>query len=143
MRLVRHDPAERPATFREVLDELHAMSEGGGSTDLIELATGDVVFTEGEPAIVAYQILAGAVSVAVQSADGPRVLARRTVGDLVGELAIVSSAPRSATVTALEPTRLAVVSADVIERELATASPLLARMVRSLSDRLREETRRR
>jgi CRP-like cAMP-binding protein len=70
-------------------------------------------------------------------------LARRTVGDLVGELAIVSSAPRSATVTALEPTRLAVVSADVIERELATASPLLARMVRSLSDRLREETRRR
>jgi serine/threonine-protein kinase len=143
MRLVRHDPAERPATFREVLDELHAMSEGGGSTDLIELATGDVVFTEGEPATVAYQILAGAVSVAVQSADGPRVLARRTVGDLVGELAIVSSAPRSATVTALEPTRLAVVSADVIERELATASPLLARMVRSLSDRLREETRRR
>jgi CRP/FNR family cyclic AMP-dependent transcriptional regulator len=104
----------------------------------VELAAGETLFREGDTGTSAYQILSGVVRVTVDGATGPTELARRSVGELIGELSILSRDPRSATVTAVEHTRLAVITPDRIERELDTANPLLAKMVRSLSHRLRQ-----
>jgi hypothetical protein len=142
LRLLAPTPAQRPSSFLDVLGQLQALTDGTTTGEVIELAAGEVLFAEGEPGAVAYQILAGTLSVTVQTPDGPRQLARRTVGELIGEMSIVSDAPRSATMTAVEPTRVAAVTAESIERELDNASPLLARMLRSLSARLRQEATR-
>lgn len=136
------EPADRPASFDEVLAELGALSGGIVVGEELLLATGEVLFRAGEPGAAAFQILSGSVRVTVDGSEGPTELARRGVGELIGELSVLSRAPRSATVTAIEPTRVAVVTPDRIEAELDKANPLLARMVRSLSDRLRQEAER-
>lgn len=135
------DLGERPASFDEVLvalDDLIGVDVGVERT----LDAGEVLFREGEPADHAYQIRQGCLAVTVEGASGPTELARRTVGDLIGELGVVLEAPRSATVTAVEPTRVAVVTREVLTAAVESASPLVARMLRSLSSRLREEAER-
>jgi len=138
MKMIASDAADRPASFAEVSAELDGLTHGGDHGRERLLADGEVLFREGEPGTEAYQILEGALSIEVDGAAGPTELARRGVGDLVGEMAVVSAAPRSATAVARGPTRVAVVTGTVIEEELASANPLLARMLRSLSARLRE-----
>jgi CRP-like cAMP-binding protein len=141
LRMLAARPADRPASFSEVLaelDELHGVDLGRERT----LSPGEVLFREGDRGEEAFQILEGTVAVTVEGPAGPTELARRGVGDLIGEMAVVLDAPRSATVTALERTRVAVVTGEVLSRAMESANPLLARMVRSLSARLREEVER-
>ena len=90
---------------------------------------------EGDPGSAAYQVLSGELRTTIDGVE----LRRHGPGEIVGELAIVSDAPRSATVTATTPTRVVVLTDAALTRELSRAHPLIARMVRSLADRLREE----
>ncbi|MEV0678525.1 Crp/Fnr family transcriptional regulator [Actinosynnema sp. NPDC050436] len=62
---------------------------------------GDVLFREGAEDGHAALLLTGAVTVWTTGADGgPTLLAVRSAGDLVGEMAALDGKPRSATVTA-------------------------------------------
>ncbi len=138
-RMLDPEPARRPASFGEVLAEITALGEPSETAEERTFAAGDVLFVEGETGNVAFQILSGAVAVTVQGRHGPREVARRGLGDVIGEMALLSHAPRSATVTALEPTRVRVLTAEVVEHELSKVSPVIAHMTRSLADRLREQ----
>lgn len=135
-------PDDRPASFDEILTRLDRLNHGAAAVDERRLAAGEVLFREGEPGAEAYQILSGVLSIQVNGPNGLIELARRRVGDLIGEMAVVSRAPRSATVVAVEPTRVAVVTGDVIEDALETASPLVSSILRSLVERLRQEAER-
>lgn len=139
LQMIAPDPDDRPASFDDVLAALDQLNHGATNAEERRLAPGQVLFREGDRGAEAFQILEGAVAISVAGPEGPTELARRGVGDLIGEMAVVSGAPRSATVTAVEPTRVAVVTGDVIERALEASNPLVARMLRSLVDRLREE----
>jgi len=79
---------------------------------LFEFATfdpGELVFRQGDPADCAYFVRDGSVEV-VQFADGAeKVLAKLAPGDLFGEMALINSTPRNATVRTLSKTTLAVV----------------------------------
>ncbi|MEZ4393842.1 MAG: cyclic nucleotide-binding domain-containing protein [Polyangiales bacterium] len=135
-------PVGRPESFDEVLTALERLSRGDGAAEERALTTGEVLFREGDAGTVAYQILSGSLSVSVEGPDGPKQLARRGVGELIGEMAVVSGAPRSATATAAEPTRVAVVTREVIERALESANPMVAKMLRELTERLQEAAER-
>lgn len=139
LRMIALDPTARPASFDEVLAALDRLNHGDVVVQQRTLQPGEVLFAEGDAGDEAFQVQSGCLSIRIAGAAGPIEIARRGVGELVGEMAVVSAAPRSATVVALEPTRVAVVTGQVIEDELSTANPLLARMVRSLVARLREE----
>jgi serine/threonine-protein kinase len=144
LRMLAAEPEGRPASFGEILSELEDLRYGHHGGDR-RLQTGDTLFREGDEGDEgeeAFQILEGSVSVRIHGPEGMTEVARRGVGELIGEMAVVLSAPRSATVVALEPTRVAVVTGQVIEQAMESASPLLAQMLRSVCDRLREEAER-
>lgn len=77
------------------------------------LCTGDVLARQGQPGDELYLVLDGILSVTVDDVK---------VGDLgpgavIGERAIIESTPRTATLTALTPVRVACAPADCVDRE--------------------------
>jgi CRP-like cAMP-binding protein len=61
---------------------------------------GQVVVREGEPGDALYIIVDGVASVCADNLGTPRPVAELTDGAFFGEIAVISSQPRSATVTA-------------------------------------------
>jgi serine/threonine protein kinase len=138
MRMIDNEVGHRPAGFAEVIAELDALSSVERRLTVRTLVSGEVLFRAGEAGEVAYRVLSGGLRIQVPTAGGDRVIAERGPGEVVGEMSLLSSAPRSATAVAVGPTRLAQLDRDEIERELARVDPLIAHLLRSLSNRLRE-----
>lgn len=68
----------------------------------VELAAGDVLMTQGEPGDAMYISVSGRLSASVRDASGQeRVLREMGRGQVIGEMALFTQAPRSATVVAL------------------------------------------
>jgi CRP-like cAMP-binding protein len=114
-----------------------------------ELARGEVVFREGDPADAVHLVLSGHLAVSVSTSDGERATLNVVgPGSHVGELALLTRdapAERSATVVALEPSVTRVLTATAF-RELCARHPavqgilvdLMAARIRELSTRLLE-----
>ncbi len=58
-------------------------------------------------------------------------------GDVFGETAVFTSKPRSASVRALEPTAVRIVTREALEREL-DRNPWMGAFVRAVAERFRE-----
>lgn len=106
------------------------------------LAPGDVLFREGDYGDALVIVADGSLSVQVRRADGPVEVARVGRGELVGEMACVDPAPRSATLVALTPVAAAELSRDAL-RALRDGAPAVSAMVvgaviREVTRRLRE-----
>jgi CRP-like cAMP-binding protein len=100
---------------------------------------GEILMRQGEPSNSIHFMLTGKVRAerARRTDDRPVVLADLDAGAVVGEMGVVIDIPRSATVTALEPTETLELDAPNFER-LAKAYPILHRVIaRLLSERLR------
>jgi signal transduction histidine kinase len=94
----------------------------------VQLNPGDVLFREGEPGDRAYIVTAGELDV-VKATDRRQVLiAVQGEGEVLGEMALVQEAPRSATVRARTPAHLLSISKAALDDLLAT-SPSAARSV--------------
>lgn len=106
-----------------------------GDTATKSFATGDVILRQGDAAQDAYVIETGKVEVSISRLSGKVVLGVRGPGDVVGEMAIIANEPRSATLTALEPCRLRVLSKAKLELELRKAEPLVSSLLRALIER--------
>jgi len=80
------------------------------------LAAGETLFREGEPGDAMYIVVAGRLSFVVEDAGGD-VLVRGEVGpgEVVGEFALLTGEPRSATVYAIRDTDLVRLSQPVFE----------------------------
>jgi PPM family protein phosphatase len=95
------------------------------------------IVVEGEPGDALFVVVKGRVSV---EKDGMEI-AELAVGGHFGEMGLIDSAPRSATVRALEPTRVVVIGRGdlmvLMKRESVLAVKLLWSFVQVLSDRLR------
>jgi len=89
--------------------------------DEIDLPDGKVLIREGERGREFYVLLDGEVEV---TRDGKRLAIRRA-GEFFGEIALVSSLPRVATVTTRKPVR-ALVIRDVEFRALLQRTPAIA-----------------
>jgi CRP-like cAMP-binding protein len=68
---------------------------------LVRTRPGDAVLREGEPGTSFFVLARGSVDVSRAGPDGPVALARLADGAIFGEMALVSSLPRSASVTAI------------------------------------------
>ena len=102
------------------------------------LATGTVLITAEQPGEAIYVLYSGTVKIVAEMADGKQViLAFLGVGDTVGEMSLIDSAGRSATVVALEPCTVLAMDRAAFNSCLATMPRMTYNLVRLLSSRLR------
>lgn len=87
-----------------------------------------VLCREGEPGDVAFFIVKGEVDVSRRVKRRPRHLARLKEGALVGQLALVDDAPRSATVRARGEVVVLALRRPAFERLVRSGSPLAAHL---------------
>ncbi len=120
--------------------QLLASVERGRLNELLtrrECQTGEVIFKEGEPGNSVYIIWSGRVAVVKGDFDDPTVLAHRGAGEVLGEMALLEHAPRSASVVALEPTQLLALRGRDFQNLLTSTSDFGVNLLASLSRRLR------
>lgn len=98
---------------------------------------GDVLLREGDTGEAAYLIESGHVEIS-KMVDGRRVVLNTLgPGAIVGEMALIDRAPRSATVTAAGKTVALVIDRKVFDKVLAAAPPVLRALVLAYTSHLR------
>lgn len=116
--------------------------------DLLEFKAGENLFNEGDPGDFMGFVVSGKLEVKKQTDFKGKqiILAILSKGSFVGELSAFDSLPRSATVRALEDTRLIILRSDALEAFIQqnpeTGIKLLQGIIRVLSIRLRKATER-
>jgi len=102
---------------------------------------GALIITEGDSADALYVVISGRVKVFLGSDDGKEVVLTVLVpGECFGEIALLDEEPRSASVAAMEKTKLLVIRRDPF-LELLQGNPILTRsMIRSLAHLVRRLT---
>jgi NTE family protein len=102
----------------------------------VHVAAGEVIITQGEPGDGLFLVVSGRLRVSVATGGTDRVLHDLGRGSAIGEIALLSDRPRSATVRAVRDSDLLLLRAPAF-RSLAERSPaVLAAMARLLIDRL-------
>jgi serine/threonine-protein kinase len=137
-RAMAADPAHRFASVAELRDELRMFLRGGAEYPTRELAPGEHVIREGERGDEVYIVASGRVQV-YRTIDGVRVdLREMGPGEVFGEMAILTSSPRTASVVALEACVLRVLTGEILDREVHGLKPWMAALTRTLAHRLLE-----
>ena len=103
--------------------------------DLV-VAPGTVIFRQGDPGDKFYLIRTGRVRVFRERGGRETELSVLRAGDDFGEMALFMNEPRSATVAALEETRLMVLSKEQFQRILKDFPQVTFAFVRQMSERL-------
>lgn len=103
-------------------------------TDEIRLEEGDEICREGEPGDTLFLIVQGQVRVHKLE----RELARLGTGDIVGEMSLLDSEPRSATVTCLSDTTLLRIGRDDFNEILGEQLDIALGIIKVLTRRHRE-----
>lgn len=98
---------------------------------------GDILFQEDEAGDAMYIILSGKVVVLKGRFDSPTILGYRGAGEIVGEMALLENAPRSASVIALEPLRMLRISRENFTRLINSHPSIGMNIMATLSARLR------
>jgi len=104
-------------------------------------AKGSVLINEGDESDSLYVILDGKVKVYLSDENGKEVILRiQGAGEYFGELAIIDSAPRSASVITVETTRISVVTRAGFEQCMRENDDVALQLIRSLAARVRSLT---
>lgn len=107
---------------------------------------GAKIVEEGGDGLGLFILVAGSAVVLKGSGDGTIHLADITAGDIIGEIALIDDAPRSASVEAAEPTECLLITRSSFEGLVRTDPevawcivPALAERIRELQDKLTAE----
>jgi CRP/FNR family transcriptional regulator len=132
--------------FEDVLSQVplfsglttHELQVIGAACREREYPAGATLLRQGETGVGLFVILSGRVRVTQRRDDGTeRELATLGRGDVVGEVALLDDLPRSATATALEPTRALVLPVWDFRAALREAPEIGIKLLAVLSRRLR------
>ncbi len=109
--------------------ELEALA---GIADEIDLKDGSVLTREGQAGREFFVLIEGAVAVT----QGDDEIARLEAGDWFGEIALLTKATRTATVTATTPVRVLVVTDRAFRQVLETTPTIAVKMLERVGERL-------
>jgi len=104
---------------------------------LRNFAAGERIFSEGDDPDVAYLIESGRVEVWIDQELGPVTLSYLGPGEILGEMAIIDRAPRSATADAISAVTATEIRADMLRARLDEADPVLRGLLVGLLSRYR------
>lgn len=102
-----------------------------------QLASGELLFREGDAADCAYIVEEGQLEISTISEGQVVIITHLEAGEIVGEMGVIDSAPRTATARATRDTRLMVVTRNQLTERIADADPILKLLVKILLDRYR------
>lgn len=102
--------------------------------DELDLRVGKELTVQGKPAREFFILLSGA---AVVRRNG-RKLRVLGAGDLIGEIALLTGGPRTATVTVTEPTRVLVLTARAFRSLLRDSPEIAVKVLAVVSERLND-----
>jgi CRP/FNR family cyclic AMP-dependent transcriptional regulator len=100
--------------------------------DEIDLREGSALTREGQPGREFFVLIEGTVEV---TQDGEEI-ARLGAGDWFGEIALLTKASRTATVTAASPVRVLVVTDRAFRQVLETTPSIAVKMLERVGERL-------
>jgi CRP-like cAMP-binding protein len=103
-----------------------------------EFPKGTVLFREGEPGKEMYVVQQGRVHISKRVGDVEKILSTLGQGEFFGEMSILNNAPRSATATCAEDSKLLVIDPKTFEAMVRGNAEIALRMIKKLSDRLQE-----
>lgn len=98
---------------------------------------GQEIFKQGEVGDCAFLIETGSVQVSTLWGNMFHRICVLSRGELFGEVALIDSKPRTATVTALEDTEVVCIPRDLIESKLAREDPVIEHLLRLILKRFR------
>ena len=98
---------------------------------------GEVVIRQGERADCMYIVQEGQVEVVAEAANGDVRLGVLEPGNVFGEMALFSRAPRSATVRALGETRVLRIDKEGFLKRIHEDPSLAFRILQKMADRIR------
>lgn len=128
--------ADRYANVQALCADLDALMSGASLSEQRTFAAGDTLMQAGDTATEGYVIISGEVEV-FREVNGERVrLGVLGPGDVVGEMAVITDEMRSASVIAIQPTRVAVITIETMKQELKKLAPWMGRVVGALARRL-------
>ncbi len=119
--------------FKPFFNELLTMLGG-----TCELQPGQILFREDNPGDNVYWIESGVVAVLQGDLGEPHLLTFRHPGQVVGEIALLENVPRTATVAAINTSRLRCMNGEKFHELLASIPVVGVELLRMLSARLRE-----
>ena len=134
-------PAAEPLALRHILKAIgpNARRAIRREGERVKLRAGRALFQAGDPADCLYILLSGALGVYVSGSQGePRLIAFIRPGETVGEMALLSGTPRSATVRALRDCDLLRLNHEGFLRIVEEAPELMVELGRIMARRLRD-----
>lgn len=110
------------------------------ASERVAFPEGRALFREGDPGDAAYLILDGAAEVTVASETGPVTVATIGKDAFVGEIAILTDVPRTATVVAATPVEALRIRKDVFLQLLRDVPMMAIEVMREMAERLDRTT---
>lgn len=105
--------------------------------DWIEIQRGDILFHQGDAGDSFYILLSGRLGIVVGGEEEKRLVSEVMGGEILGEMALLTEEPRSATVTAIRNSSLFRLSKIEFDRLLKKYPKFLAQINKVLIERLR------
>jgi CRP-like cAMP-binding protein len=99
---------------------------------------GQAIVSQGQTGLGLYCIQSGTVKVTISGPGGDQELRQMGPGETFGELALLDDKPRSATVTALEPTTAVLLDKSQFRAELRSHPEIALQILETLVAWLRE-----
>lgn len=131
------DPKARFQSVTELKTYVQQFLHGGLHLPRRVFEPGQRLVEEGHAGEEAYIITRGQCTVYKQMGAEKKVLRRLGVGDVLGEMGLISEAPRTATVEAVDWVTVLVLTRDMLEERFA-AGTWEGQLVKSLVQRFRE-----
>lgn len=103
----------------------------------LQLATGEIVFEEGDSPTSAFLIESGRIEIVTVRDGVPMVLSVLGPGDLLGEMAVIDDAPRTATARALTDAVLIEVDRAQINERIDSSDPIVRALLKGQLSRYR------
>lgn len=138
LRAMARDPKDRYPSVASLRDDLQRFMHGGGEFPRMTFNAGETIVQEGDNGHAAYIIVTGSCEVRKEMPSGTETLQTIGPGAVFGEMAILTEGPRTASVVAVEPTTLMVVTSETLEQEMAALKPWMATLLKSLAARFRD-----
>jgi EAL domain-containing protein (putative c-di-GMP-specific phosphodiesterase class I) len=103
----------------------------------IQLAAGEILFREGDPPTTAFLIETGELEISMLQHGKRVVLSRLSAGDLLGEMAVIDDAVRTATAIAASDCVLFPIDREQITERLAATDPIIRSLLEGQLKRYR------